>query len=415
MSRPLRVAIFTREFPALSETFVLDHAISLIDLGHDVTVFAQGPRADPQVHPDVTRYGLNERCHYPAIPDGKRWRRRATRRAVLSAGRKNVPVLLRCLRQYGYRQEAIPVGAKELIYWALLLAKEKPFDILHCHFGQRGGLVASLRKTGAVRGKLVTTFHGYDISRVVKTDPATYRLLFEEGDLFLTVSDYFRRRAVQLGAPEERVDVHRVGVHLEQFAFCPRTLRPGEQPRLLIVGRLIEKKGTAYALDAVAEVVKVHGPVACDVVGDGYLRGSLERQAASLGLSSSVVFHGFVGRDRVTELLRSAHILLAASVTGADGDEEGIPTVLMEAMACGLPVISSFHSGIPELVEDGVSGFLAPERDVRSLRDALLALLRMPEQWPAMGRAGRAKVETDHDLARQNRRLVEYYERLVQH
>lgn len=414
MNGSLRVAVFTREFPALSETFVLDHVTGLIDLGHDVTVFAKKPRAEPAVHPDVARYSLMHRSRYPTAPGGRRSRRRAAQRAILFARLGSLPALLRCLRQHGYRQDATRLGVEEAFFWTAMLAREPPFDILHCHFGQRGRDVAQLRKLGATRGKLVTTFHGYDLSRVVKEDPAAYDFLFQQGDLFLTVSDYFRRRAIQLGAPEDRVHVHRVGVDLQQLQFRARALAPAETPRLLIVGRLIEKKGTSLALEAVAEVMKDYGAVICDIVGDGKLRGTLEQQSKSLGLTHQVIFHGSLCRDHVIELLHKAHVLLAPSVTGSDGDEEGIPTVLMEAMACGLPVVSTLHSGIPELVDDGVSGFLVPERDVRALRDAVLKLLRSPEQWTAMGSAGRVKVAMDHDIKKQNRLLVAHYQRLIE-
>jgi colanic acid/amylovoran biosynthesis glycosyltransferase len=107
--------------------------------------------------------------------------------------------------------------------------------------------------------------------------------------------------------------------------------------------------------------------------------------------------------------MRSAHIFLGPSVTAASGDQEGIPTVIKEAMAVGLPVVSTIHSGIPELVEHGVTGYLAPERDAETLAKHLIALLRHPDQWGEMGRAGRRRVEMEFDTERLNDALVEHY------
>jgi colanic acid/amylovoran biosynthesis glycosyltransferase len=126
-----------------------------------------------------------------------------------------------------------------------------------------------------------------------------------------------------------------------------------------------------------------------------------------------VLFQGRQGQEAVREGLAQADVLVAASVTAADGDEEGIPNVLKEAMASGMPVVGTRHAGIPELVEDGISGWLVPERDVAALAAALARLAAEPERWASMGRAGRAKVEREYDIHRLNDRFAGMLETLI--
>jgi len=149
------------------------------------------------------------------------------------------------------------------------------------------------------------------------------------------------------------------------------------------------------------------------IVGDGDLRKDIEALTLKPALEDRVHLTGALPHRKVMEHLEKAHILMAPSITTPSNDQEGIPNVLKEAMATGLPVISTRHSGIPELVEDGVSGFLVPEKDAEALADRLIHLADHPEVWGEMGRAGRAKVEAEYDIDKLNDRLVGLYENLI--
>ena len=131
-----------------------------------------------------------------------------------------------------------------------------------------------------------------------------------------------------------------------------------------------------------------------------------------LGIESHVTLHGWKDQESVSSYLDQAHILLAPSVTAKNGEAEGIPNVVKEAMAVGLPVVSTLHSGIPELVEDGVSGYLVPERDVRAMSERLSDLIEHPERWESMGRAGRKKIEKDFDSEKLTDRLITLYQEI---
>jgi len=145
------------------------------------------------------------------------------------------------------------------------------------------------------------------------------------------------------------------------------------------------------------------------VVGEGALRGELERLIGELGVGAHVRLLGWRSHDEVIRLCGSAHLMVAPSVTAANGDQEGIPNAVKEAMALGLPVVATRHSGIPELVEDGVSGLLVPERDVDALADRLAYLIDHGDAWATMARAGRAVVEADFDIEKLNDSLERLY------
>jgi colanic acid/amylovoran biosynthesis glycosyltransferase len=271
-----------------------------------------------------------------------------------------------------------------------------------------------LRRLGVLAGELVVAFRGADTTKyVARRGPRVYARTFREARLLLPVCDFLGRRLVQLGAPPERVMVHRTGIDLRRWPYRERPPSPAGRLRMVSVGRLVEKKGVEYALRALRLLLDRGLDVQYRILGDGPLRDRLTALVGQLGLDRHVTLHGRNRQERVRVDLEHSDVLVAASVTAADGDEEGIPNVLKEAMASGMPVVGSRHAGIPELVEDGVSGLLVPERDERGLADALQRLAGEPGRRAAMGRAGRAKVEREYDIHSLNDRLAGLLEHLI--
>lgn len=403
----MHVHAFARRFPSLSQTFVLGQCIGLFDLGLDLTIFADGADGTGLVHPDVLSSGILEHTRHHAIPDP--WFRRpaCALRLLLSE------------QSLGFRQrfELLDprLGGREalsgrLLFEGAVVARERRPDVLHAHFGPVGAMVASLRAAGVVDAPLLTTFYGYDVSR---TPPVQYRRLFETGDAFLVLSEAMRHRLVAIGAPACRVFVHRLGVDITRFSPAPlRSADTDGAMHLLSIARLVPKKGLADALRAVAALHTRIPDLHYTIVGDGPLRLTLEMQAQSLGIASLVRFAGWLTEPDVITLARTAHVLLAPSVTAPDGDAEGTPVAILEAQALGLPVVSTRHAGIPEVVEDGVTAFLATEHDVDALVEAIL-MLADPSLRSRMGEAGRRHVERHHDITTLNRELLARYEGLI--
>lgn len=277
------------------------------------------------------------------------------------------------------------------------------------HYGRWGRFACALRDLGLIEGPVAAVFHGKDMSAYLKKRPRAYETLFTRGELFLPISEFWRERLLALGAPADRTLVHRMGVDVSRFAETPRSLRPGEPVRFIGVGRMVEKKGFDDALAAFAAFrAAPDAPQATlTLIGGGALKAQLEAQAASLGLGEAVRFTGLLPHARVAEELAAAHVFVLPSRTAKSGDMEGIPVALMEAMAQGLPVLATRHSGTPELIEHDVSGLLCEEGDRVALAANMNAIARASGRWSAMGAAGAAKVRAEFDLTLWNDRLAQ--------
>jgi colanic acid/amylovoran biosynthesis glycosyltransferase len=404
----MRIACFVNRFPMISEQFILNQITGLIDRGHDVDVYATLPGDAAGLHPDLVEYRLLERTRFRHSRPGRRVRR-VLRGARLLAGCRggDRAALLRTLDVARHGRAALSL---DLLFQAASLLEAAPYDISHFHFGQAGLFGVRLREVGVLTGRLVTTFYGCDVSRHLRTHgPDVYAPLVRHGDLFICITDDMRDRLVAAGFPRAQIVKVMVGIDLRRFAMRERTLRPGEPVRLLTVGRLVEKKGIEGSIRAVGEIVRSRPDVHYRIVGDGPLRPRLEALVETLGLGRWIELTGWKSQDEVRACFAEAHIFVLASRTAPDGDEEGLPGVLKEAQAMGLPVVSTRHSGIPEGVLDGRSGLLVPEGDVAALAGALRYLIDHPDRWPAMGQAGRRHIEEHGDIETLNDQLVQAY------
>lgn len=254
---------------------------------------------------------------------------------------------------------------------------------------------------------IVTTFLGYDVSAGLNNPSYVQALqdLFEKGDLFRVLSQDMARQIQRLGGPDGKIRVIHHGIPLERYPFAPRRAPDSGPIVILTAGRLIPKKGPDDLANAFALLCRGGADVCLRVAGEGGLQPEMEAILSEAGCRGRVQFLARLEPAQVAEEMRRAHLFCLPSRVGPDGDSEGIPNVLKEAMATGLPVLSTYHAGIPELVEDGVSGYLVPERDIAGLADRLRYLVDRPEQWEAMGRAGRARVEAEFSMASVARQL----------
>ncbi len=261
---------------------------------------------------------------------------------------------------------------------------------------------------------LLTTFHGIDVSLFARD--LVYRLrlkrLFREGSVFLVRSNRMKSDVVDLGCRPEKIIVHYGGIDVNKFKLRKKRL-DGERIKILMCGRFVEKKGFEYGIRAFAKLSKIHRKVALTLIGDGKLRGKMENLVDSLNLSDKVQFLGMLSHEEVQRGMEASDIFLSPNVTAGDGNREGIPNTIKEAMATGLPVVSTYHAGIPELVIDKKTGFLVPEKDVDGLVDRLDYLLAHPEIGNDLGREGREVVEQKFNLFTQVSRVEEIYAKLL--
>ena len=412
----MRIAFMIDQFPSLSETFILNQITGLIDRGHEVDIYSDEFGNTSKVHPEVESYRLLDRTYYTKMPSGLS-RRLPKAIGLLMANFYKAPrVLLRSLDFSKYNESDYGDGGSILkCFYSVIPFLGKPaYDIIHCHYGRNGIKSMMLREIGAIEGTIIVSFHGFDISNYLQEyGEKIYDQLFEDGNLFQPIGESWKRRLIELGCNEDKIIVHRMGIDCSKFSFSPRLLDTDRPIRLLSIARLVEKKGLEYGIRAVAKLARSHQNIEYQIAGDGSLQSKLEQLIQELDVKDKVKLLGWKKQSEILELLNGADILLAPSVTSQNGDREGIPVTLMEAMARGLPVLSTQHSGIPELVQDGISGFLVPERDVDALADKLDYLISHPEDWAKMGRAGRAFVEENYDINKLNDRLEEIYQQLL--
>ena len=410
----MKIAFIVSEFPSITETFILNQITGLIDRGHDVTIYARSDGNQSVVHSDVTRYRLLDRTFYygDSCYANKHSRLLRAIGIALAKSHKKPMSLLKCLTVLRFEKKAATQNSFRQLA-RFLGGTIDSCDIVHCHFGPNGNLGAWLKNLGVIEGKLITTFHAYDISSFLKEGEHVYDALFETGDLFLPISERWKKKLIRLGCKGQRIAVHRMGVDTSKFSFTPRKPREDGKVKLLTVARLIEKKGGQYGVRAMVKVLQKYPHVEYRIVGDGPLKYGLSNLIDRLEISNHARLLGWKRQEEIARLMHRSDILLAPSVTSEDGDQEGIPVVLMEALSQGLPVISTQHSGIPELIQDGKSGFLVPERDVNALAERLEHLIEHPEIWPEMGRAGSDFVARYHDINKLNDQLVDMYQRLL--
>ncbi|MBE9052592.1 glycosyltransferase [Nostocales cyanobacterium LEGE 11386] len=288
--------------------------------------------------------------------------------------------------------------------------------LLHAHFGVCGALALPLVRYLQI--PLIVTFHGLDATMTddyARGESISTRVYLKRREalkqktrLFIAVSEFIKAELIKKGFPSDRILVHYIGVDTELFQPDPTVNR---ELVVLFVGRLVEKKGCEYLIQAMAKVQSVIPDVKLVIIGDGPLRSDLEALAAKL--LSQYKFLGFQPSDIVKSWMNRARLLAAPSVTAIQGDSEGLPIVILEAQAMGLPVISTVHAGIPEAVIHQETGFLAAERDSQTLAEYILQLLKDPQQWQHFSLKAREHMQTNFDKSKQIQLLEEIYEAVL--
>jgi colanic acid/amylovoran biosynthesis glycosyltransferase len=284
--------------------------------------------------------------------------------------------------------------------------------LLHIYFGQNGVFwLPYLRKS---RLPVIVSFHGADVrvDRRSKCSGALLNELFSKTRLLLARSQSLANSLIEIGCPPEKIEIQRTGIPLDEYPFTERRIPEGGQWKLLQACRLVPKKGLEATVASFAEFRSRWPNSVLTIAGDGPMREPLERLVDANGLNRSIRFTGFLRPEELRKLYYECHFFLHPSETALDGNREGVPNSILEAMATGLPSVATYHGGIPEAIEDGKSGILVPESDPRAIAAALFKLADDPPLAKAIGVQGARVVRAHFDLERQIRRLEEIYLRI---
>ena len=408
----MRIGFYLASFPVVTETFILNQITGLIDRGHEVFIYAMVTKLPEKVHKDIIEYDLMAKTRQLMnVPES--YLRRLFKAIWLLLKNYNsikYQAVINSLNFFKYGRKALSL---RLLYATICFLREKP-DLMHCQFGNYGVHALLYKDIGALPDKLVVSFRGHDATKYLNNNPGVYKDLFTKGNLFLPVSKEIKKILINEGCSEKKIVIHRSGINLKKIKYSGTQIPKENDIKIITIARLVEMKGVEYSIRAVQKAIKRNRKIKYIIIGDGVLRAHLESLIKDLGIASCVQIIGWKNHDEVIEMIKKSNILVAPSVTASDGDKEGIPNVIKEAMAIGIPVISTYHSGIPELVKDSVTGFLVPERDVDAMAEKLEYLIDHPEIWKEFGKQGRKQVEDLFDMDKLNDDLVEIYENMLE-
>jgi colanic acid/amylovoran biosynthesis glycosyltransferase len=265
--------------------------------------------------------------------------------------------------------------------------------IVHAHYLTTAYLASSIERP------LIAGAYGFDVSVMARRPlwRRAFRMLAARGTTVLVEGPHMRRAVIDLGFPQEQVRVVRIAVGHEELAFSPPRVIDDLGPRFVAAGRFVEKKGLGLAISSFAATRAAWPQATLEIIGSGPLDAELRQLAEGSGAASGITFAGALPRLDYLAHIRGADVLLAPSVTARNGDSEGgAPTTILDAQALGTIVVGSTHADIPFLVEDGRTGFLAPEGSVDGLVHAIQRAVQARDLWPEIANAARAAVVSDH-------------------
>ncbi|MGE3174923.1 MAG: glycosyltransferase family 4 protein [Planctomycetota bacterium] len=399
----MHVGYVLKKFPRNSETFILNEILALQRHGADVTVFSLNRPDDGVYH-----RGLSE----------------LKRPVVYMLGRKpeGVPAHLKsCWDLLDSRRDRVWGQFQDLILaqrpdtWSIvnqgldlaLLCKKHGIDRMHAHFATIAAYVA--RACNALTDiPFSVTCHAKDIYREGVTGDR-FRALLKPSDFVVTVCEANKRYILDQHQTEGTLDLRVLYNGVDVQAFHPGAREPSAEPTILSVGRLVEKKGFHILFDALAQMKQQGFAPRCEIIGDGEDRDALHEQVRRLGLDN-VVFLGMQTQDQVRAHMATATVMALPCIVGADGNRDALPTVLLEALASGLPILSTPVGGVEEIADFGKAGVIVEPGDVTALARELTALLRDKARLAAFSKAGRARAEQCFDLSTNVGKLLSWFE-----
>lgn len=394
-----RVGYVMKVYPRFSQTFVVNEILAHEAAGQPLSIFSLRRTDDPRFHHTLAkvRSPVTYLSRRSSSAGGLFDLLRTTLREL-----NDVEDLLR-------RPDAIAQGEFEQAARLALEIKRQDIQHLHAHFGTIATTVSKLAARMAGISYSFTA-HAKDIFHE-SVDPETLRTKLDAAAAVVTVSDFnVRFLKEHYGLAAERVQRIYNGLDLQDYAFAPADQRV---PLILGVGRLVEKKGFEYLIQACGILARRGVTFRCEIVGTGVLEESLAQAVAAAGLGEQIRLLGPLPQHEVRQKLAQAQVLAAPCVVSGDADKDGLPTILLEAMAMGTPCVSTDVTGIPEAVQHGQTGLVVTQRDAVTLADACASLLSDAGLGQRLACNARQLVERRFDVQRSARLLQDVFARSV--
>lgn len=393
----MKIAHITTQFPKISETFIMNQVIGLQEAGHEIDIFSHAPADENITHSIVEEHDLIEKTTYTEPP--------AT---YLGAVKRVCTSLINKPKRAREIIQSLQYGSDARNRICFLDTLESEYDLYHAHFGwvaENTDFIPSVFDS-----PFIISFYGNDAGSLLKKNPRRYESVWSEADIITVLSYDMKEQIINAGAPEKKVVLNPLPINIDNFKFSfTKYNRP---LKIVTVARLTEKKGLKYALRAISQINN-EIDIKYKIAGDGEQRNKLESIIKKENLSNSVELCGWLSQEEIDELLEEAHIFLLPSHTASDGDREGTPTALLEAQAKGLPIISTYHAGIPEIVKDKQHGYLCPVIDPDSISKSIMKLVEQNNNWKTMAEDGRDFIKSTHSKKAQTQRLEQIYQDVI--
>jgi glycosyltransferase involved in cell wall biosynthesis len=404
-----RLAYLLKKFPRLSETFVLNEVLAQEALGRELVIFSRRPPDDEPRHPELARL----RAQVELLPPSKEidpWSALFDDQGDPEALFAAVGRVVRDARAWSHPRFGSLLAEA---VWLRRRCAELGIRHVHTHFATDSAVAAMLLH--ALGGPTYSiTAHAKDIYRST-VDPALLDRLCARSEFTVTVCDANVRQMQSMLSPAGIARVRRLYNGIDLLAFGEHGAEvPRDEDHVLSVGRLIPKKGFDVLVEAIGLLREQGRSVRATLIGDGEDRQALARQVAERGLDGAITLAGAVPADQVRAALARATVFCLPCVVGPDGNRDALPTVLIEALAAGVPIVSTPLTGIPEILDHGRCGALVPGNDPAATARALAELLDAPERRARLAAAGRAHATRAFDLAQQSRVLAGWFDDVLE-
>jgi len=360
-----KLLFVVNKFPRITETFILSQMKAFADAGYLLTILSKEKDETAIIHPDVMNYKLLDYTCYIDYRDPQ-----------------NHTYLCDMMQQ---------------------------FDVVYCQYANIGCIFAELKQKSNFNGKLVVCVRGWTTGgRHIQNNLSKYMLLFEKTDLILPVCHFFRNKFIKYSCPPEKIIVHHSAIDCDKIAYKERKNSKKNIINILTTARLINSKGLDKGIKAVARLIRRYPSIRYTIIGGGELYESLKSLIAKYEMKEKIILLGWQPHDVVKTALYDADIYVHPSIAC-----EGIPNAIMEAMASGLPVVSTDVNGTPELVKNNKTGIVVRAGSVSELEQGIERLIQDKELRDRMGLKGRQYVEKEHNIVLENQKLLKLFEQLM--
>lgn len=401
----LKIAVILTQFPVSGNIFLYDLIIDLLKQGHNLRIFAlTPPKYKVPLYRDILENNLINVVDYHGKPSKIFNIFKIVITDILLNPIEFISHFIRSLNYNIFGKRSFSLSAYFLIR---TFSKYNSFDIIYVLTGPTASNYLFLKDIFP-NAKYIAQFVGFDYtSRIRILGFDIYKDLFKKADLIISLSYYSRDCIISMGCPSEKIIKHPIGVDIYNFTYKERILKDDGILHIITVGRLVEKKAHRIVLSTMSKLLRKQRKLIYHIVGDGPLKEKILRQINSdKFLKNSVIYYGYKTKKQIVEILHKCHVFLQPSITSIRwAEQEDTPITLLEAQATGMPVIATYHAGIPETVVNNETGILIPERNEKELMKAIELFLDNPELINKFGRKGRKFIEDNFDKNKLNKKL----------